>query len=114
MTRCGLSVLWRLAMPLLRWWTVLATADGLGTAAIIQRSGKSKTSLWRWHKRFVAEGVNEFLRDKMHKTAEVKAWLANGSREGHRRAVKLGRWTMIPRRLSSVVCDKCGEIPGSR
>ena len=27
---------------------VLLTADGLGTAAIMQRTGKSKSVVWRW------------------------------------------------------------------
>ena len=43
---------------------VLATADGLGTAAIMRRTGKSKTAVWRWQERFAAEGVEGLLRDK--------------------------------------------------
>ena len=41
---------------------VLATVDG--TAAIMRRTGKSKTAVWRWQERFAAEGVEGLLRDK--------------------------------------------------
>ena len=43
---------------------VLASADGLGTVAIMRRTGKSKTAVWRWQERFAAEGVEGLLRDK--------------------------------------------------
>jgi transposase len=43
---------------------VLATADGLGTMAIMRRTGKSKPCVWRWQKRFVEAGVDGLLRDK--------------------------------------------------
>src|SRR5215204_6866858 len=43
---------------------VLATADGLGTSAVMRRTGKSKTAVWRWQVRFAAEGVDGLLRDK--------------------------------------------------
>ena len=43
---------------------VLATADGLGTMAIMRRTGKSKPCVWRWQKRYVAAGVDGLLRDK--------------------------------------------------
>ena len=43
---------------------VLLTDEGLGTAAIIAATGKSKTCVWRWQERFVAEGVDGLLRDK--------------------------------------------------
>ena len=36
---------------------VLATADGLGTAAIMRAAGVSKTAVWRWQARFMEEGV---------------------------------------------------------
>jgi hypothetical protein len=36
---------------------VLATADGLGTAAIMRTAGVSKTAVWRWQARFMKEGV---------------------------------------------------------
>jgi len=57
---------------------VLATADGLGTMAIMRRTGKSKPCVWRWQERYVAEGVEGLLRDKTRPsrkkplTAEVK------------------------------------------
>lgn len=43
---------------------VLLTADGLGTTAIMAETGKSKTCVWRWQERFMAEGVDGLLRDK--------------------------------------------------
>jgi len=43
---------------------VLATADGLGTNAIIRRTGKSKPCVWRWQERYMDEGVPGLLRDK--------------------------------------------------
>jgi transposase len=43
---------------------VLATAEGLGTSAIIRRSGKSKPCVWRWQERYMFEGVPGLLRDK--------------------------------------------------
>ena len=43
---------------------VLATADGLGTSAIMKRTGKSKPCVWRWQQRYVEEGVDGLLRDK--------------------------------------------------
>ena len=41
-----------------------ATADGLGTEAIMRRTGKSKTCVWRWQERFMHEGLAGLLRDK--------------------------------------------------
>jgi transposase len=43
---------------------ILATADGLGTNAIMRRAGVSKPCVWRWQARFAAEGVAGLLRDK--------------------------------------------------
>src|SRR3954471_11168872 len=43
---------------------VLLTDDGLGTVAIMAATGKSKTCVWRWQERFMAEGVDGLLRDK--------------------------------------------------
>ena len=43
---------------------VLATADGLGTNAIMKRTGKSKPCVWRWQERYVEEGVDGLLRDR--------------------------------------------------
>ena len=43
---------------------VLLTADGLGTAEIMRRTGKSKSVVWRWQERFMQEGVEGLLRDK--------------------------------------------------
>jgi transposase len=51
------KVVWRAGI-------VLATAEGLGTMAIMRRTGKSKPCVWRWQERFVAEGVAGLVRDK--------------------------------------------------
>src|SRR5829696_7339811 len=43
---------------------VLLSADGVGTAEIMRRTGTSKTCVWRWQERFMQEGVDSLLRDK--------------------------------------------------
>jgi transposase len=43
---------------------VLLSADGVGTNAIMRRTGRSKTCIWRWQERFMQEGVAGLLRDK--------------------------------------------------
>jgi transposase len=43
---------------------ILLTDQGLGTLAIMAITGKSKTCVWRWQERFMAEGVDGLLRDK--------------------------------------------------
>jgi transposase len=43
---------------------VLLTADGYGTMEITRRTGTSKTSVWRWQARFLADGVAGLLHDK--------------------------------------------------
>jgi hypothetical protein len=43
---------------------ILLTADGVGTVAIMAATGKSKTCIWRWQERFMAEGVDGLFRDK--------------------------------------------------
>src|ERR1700729_4544847 len=43
---------------------VLLTADGCGTMDLTRRTGTSKTSVWRWQDRFLAEGVAGLARDK--------------------------------------------------
>lgn len=47
---------------------VLLTADGCGTMELTRRSGTSKTSVWRWQERFLAEGVAGLLRDKTRRS----------------------------------------------
>ncbi len=43
---------------------ILLSADEVGTAAIMRRTGASKTCVWRWQERFAEEGVGGLLRDK--------------------------------------------------
>ena len=60
---------------------VLMSGAGLGTSAIMAAAGVSKTCVWRWQARFMAEGVDGLLREKTRppgipktaadKTAEV-------------------------------------------
>ncbi len=43
---------------------VLLSADGVGTNEIMRQTGTSKTCVWRWQERFMAEGLEGLLRDK--------------------------------------------------
>ena len=43
---------------------VLLSAEGCGTMELTCRTGTSKTSVWRWQERFLAEGIPGLLRDK--------------------------------------------------
>jgi transposase len=43
---------------------VLLSADRLGTAAIMRRTGLSKPSVWRWQERYIEAGVDGLLRDR--------------------------------------------------
>lgn len=43
---------------------VLLSDAGTGTNEIMRRTGKSKTTVWRWQERYMAEGVDGLLRDK--------------------------------------------------
>ena len=43
---------------------MLLSADDIGTVEIMRRTGTSKTSVWRWQKRFAEAGVGGLLRDK--------------------------------------------------
>ena len=37
---------------------------GVGTNEIMRQTGKSKTCVWRWQERFMAEGFDGLLHDK--------------------------------------------------
>jgi len=43
---------------------VLLSADRVGTAGIMRRTGLSKPSVWRWQERYIEAGVEGLLRDK--------------------------------------------------
>ncbi|MEJ2123039.1 MAG: IS630 family transposase [Alphaproteobacteria bacterium] len=43
---------------------ILASARGLGTSAIVKATGKDKTTVWRWQRRFADEGIEGLKRDK--------------------------------------------------
>ena len=47
---------------------VLLSAEGCGTMELTRRTGTSKTSVWRWQERFLAEGVPGLLRDKTRRS----------------------------------------------
>lgn len=53
---------------------MLATADGLGTAAIMRTAGVSKTAVWRWQAWFMEGGVPGLLHDKT-RSARSLSWL---------------------------------------
>ena len=58
---------------------VLLTDDGLGTVAIMAATGKSRTCVWRWQERFMAESVDGLLRDKTRPPG-IRRWLTGWSR----------------------------------
>ncbi|WP_396627767.1 helix-turn-helix domain-containing protein [Mameliella alba] len=43
---------------------VLLSADGAGTTSIMATTANSKTCVWRWQERFLAEGLEGLLREK--------------------------------------------------
>jgi transposase len=43
---------------------VLLSADRVGTAEIMRRTGLSKPSVWRWQERYIEAGVEGLLRDR--------------------------------------------------
>ena len=43
---------------------ILLSAEGVGTNEIMRQTGTSKTCVWRWQERFMAEGFDGLLRDK--------------------------------------------------
>src|SRR6185369_2663480 len=43
---------------------ILLTADGCGTAEVMQATGKAKTVIWRWQERFREHGAAGLWRDK--------------------------------------------------
>jgi transposase len=47
---------------------VLLSTAGDGTNAIMRRTGKSKTAVWRWQERFMEAGVEGLLRDKTRRS----------------------------------------------
>lgn len=50
---------------------ILATTDGCGAAKIMRRSGKSKSVVWNWQARFIAEGVDGLARDRTRKPGKA-------------------------------------------
>jgi len=50
---------------------VLLSDDGVGTNEIMRRTGKSKTCVWRWQERFMQEGYDGLLHDKVYRSGYV-------------------------------------------
>ena len=97
---------------------VLATADGLGTNAIMRRTGKSKPCVWRWQERYVEEGVEGLLRDKTRPSrkaplpAEVKlAVLTKTAKETPANAT---HWSGAPWRRRSASARRASSASGPR
>ena len=74
---------------------ILLTDDGLGTVAIMAATGKSKTCVWRWQERFMVEGVDGLLRDKLifprlsgpsTLLVWILRWTTNAEQEAHARS----------------------------
>jgi hypothetical protein len=63
---------------------VLLSADGIGTNAIMRRTGKSKTCVWRWQERFMEAGYERLLHDKTRPSR-----IPNAGIEHHERVVAL-------------------------
>jgi hypothetical protein len=57
---------------------ILMSVDGLGTVAIMEATGKSKTCVWRWQERFMAEGVATRA-DRLALRHSIANWLIGWS-----------------------------------
>jgi hypothetical protein len=55
---------------------VLLTAAECGTMELSRRTGISKTSVWRWEVRFLAEGVAGLLHDKSRRSINLASSIA--------------------------------------
>ena len=60
---------------------VLLSVDGAGTNAIMAATGTSKTTVWRWRTRFLAEGVDGLLRDKTRPPGTAPVAAGRGGRD---------------------------------
>jgi len=95
---------------------VLLTVDGCGTMELTRRTGTSKTSVWRWQQRFVAEGVPGLLRDKTRPAripplgAEVEARVVAPRKPQHLARPRTGPRLRWPNTLASasVRCNAFG------
>ena len=112
--------------PVWRSEIVLLTARGLVTHAIMARTGKAKTTVWRWRRRFAEAGVEGFLCDATrapyeatHWTARAMAraarlgvatvqrnWAAHGLAPHRRRVFKHSRDPALVEKLADIVARK--------
>ncbi|MBL8884980.1 MAG: helix-turn-helix domain-containing protein [Hyphomicrobium sp.] len=94
---------------------ILATADGLGTMAIMRETGKSKPCVWRWQERFMHEGVDGLL---VHGAAGAEATMGDegqyglAGKIGAGEELRIGAGSAMPqigKPRNSVVCrDRSG------
>ena len=56
---------------------VVLRTDGAGAGAIMARTGKSKTCVWRWQARFMSEGVDGLLHAMTRPPGNPKTAAAN-------------------------------------
>ena len=88
---------------------VLLSADRLGTAEIMRRTGLSKPSVWRWQERYLAAGVDGLLRDRTRPSRIPALSPRQGGRGDRpdpgraaaRRGHAAGRCARWPRRAAS-------------
>ena len=84
---------------------VLASADGLGTMAIMRRTGKAKPTVWRWQERYLEAGVDGLARDKTRPgrkkplSSQVKLAVWRRRRPSVRRTPRTGPRGRWPRRV---------------
>ena len=70
---------------------VLLSADDVGTNAIMAATGTSKTCVWRWQERFMADEVEGLLRDTETRARHRFERRVEGDRRGSRRH-RTTRW----------------------
>jgi hypothetical protein len=63
------KVVWRTQIMLL-------TADGVATAEIMRRTGKSKSVVWRRQERFMQQGVDGLARATSRAPRAFRPWIA--------------------------------------
>jgi hypothetical protein len=60
--------------------SMLLTAGNLGTAAIMRQTGKCKSVVWRWQKRFMRAGVDSLCAIKPGRRASLRSGTARSYR----------------------------------
>ena len=78
---------------------VLLTADGLGVMAVMRVVGVSKTSVWRWQRRFVETGVNGLVKGRTKKPGKPLSSVLTST--GTRAAPEANFFSQLATRLGS-------------